>query len=296
MNAPPSQPGSPSHPPRWRPVDGGYDLWLLAESDVDEVVARLDAKSVLSASETERLHRLLRSDSRRRHLGARVLARWALGRYVADSPASVRFAVGQYGRPLLLNGGDLDFNLTHTDGLIACAVTSGAAIGVDVEVFPARPGATRLLSCVLTEHERSQLAGTDHVSIREALAEHWVLKEAYTKALGLGLHHPFDSFDIRNISTDPQIHDPSRAPHPLPDWSVHLLHLSREFVMGVARSERSGEGALPVRLFDAAATLAGVNAATTTLVSDAPIGSAVTGALSVRGQAEGRHHMCIEST
>lgn len=285
-----------SHHPQRRPVEDGYDLWLLAESDVDEVVDRLDATCAFSESEAERLHRLLRPESRRRHLGARVLARWALGRYIAVRPESVRFAVGRYGRPLLLDSGDLDFNLTHTDGLIACAVTSGAAIGVDVEVSPARPEATRLLSRVLTEHERSQLARTDHVGIREALAEHWVLKEAYTKALGLGLHHPFDSFDIRHISTNPQIHDPSRAPHPLSGWSLNLLHLGNEFVMGLARTGQPSDCALPVRLFDAAATLAGVNAATTTLMSDAPITVPVADALSVRGQAEGSHHKWLEGT
>ena len=38
-----------------------------------------------------------------------------------------RFSIGPRGFP------DLRFNLSHTDGLIACAVTIGREVGVDVE-------------------------------------------------------------------------------------------------------------------------------------------------------------------
>ncbi|MBB2893238.1 4'-phosphopantetheinyl transferase family protein [Flexivirga oryzae] len=279
---------------RIHPVPGGCDLWLLAESDVDEVAARLDASSALSPLETERLQRLLRPDSRRRHLGARVLARWAVGRYLGQRPRDVRFAVGEYGRPLLIDGGHLDFNLTHTDGLIACAVTTGATVGLDVETFPARAEAGRLITRVLTARELEHIECTNQRGVREALAEHWVLKEAYTKALGLGLHHAFDSFDIRDLKGRPRVHDPKTAAMPLPDWSLHLLHLGRAYVMGLARSDRRHGTVLPLRLFDAAGTLAGVETATAALVPRAVAGVAVA-RVSVSGQAVVSHLQTLEA-
>lgn len=274
---------------RMDPVPGGCDLWLLAESDVDEVAARLDVSSALSPMEAERLRRLLRPDSRRRHLGARVLARWALARYLGQRPRDVRFAAGEYGRPLLIDSSDLDFNLTHTDGLIACAVTAGATVGLDVETFPARAEAGRLIGRVLTAHERMNIASTDDRGIREALAEHWVLKEAYTKALGLGLHHAFDSFDIRDLKGRPTVHDPLTSAIPLPDWSLHLLHIDQAFVMGLARSGGRRSTALPLRFFDAARMLAEVEMATASLV---PTPSPAR--VSVSGQAVVRHLRTVE--
>ena len=60
-----------------------------------------------------------------------------LSRYAAVAPADWAFIANVHGRPELLDRPrgvpDLRFNLSHTEGLIACAVTIGREVGVDVE-------------------------------------------------------------------------------------------------------------------------------------------------------------------
>ncbi|WP_235950381.1 4'-phosphopantetheinyl transferase family protein [Phycicoccus flavus] len=239
----------------------GCDLWVLAEADVDRVAHRLGGLQALSPDERARLDRLVRPGSRRRHLGARVLARWAMSRYLGVPPAVVEFAQGRFGRPVLADPArGPDFNLTHTDGMIACAVTPRGRVGVDAETYPARPDSVRLVGKVLTERERALLLQAPPGARPGMLAEHWVLKEAYTKALGLGLHRPFDSFDIRDGGLGPALHDPHTDALPHRDWTLQLLRCGAGHVMALASAAGVPPGSM--RVLDAALVLADVDGAT----------------------------------
>ncbi len=74
---------------------------------------------------------------RRAFLLTRALVRTTLSRYAAVGPADWTFVANVHGRPEILDRPagvpDLRFNMSHTDGLIACAVTIGREVGVDVE-------------------------------------------------------------------------------------------------------------------------------------------------------------------
>lgn len=244
------------------------ELWLLAEDDVEQVCERLDAQRSFSTDELVRLTRLVRPASRRRHLGARIVARWALARHLGTTPADVTFVRDPSGRPALHpRHPPLDFNLTHTEGVIGCAVVPAGRVGLDAETYPARAEAARLVDVVLTRGERATVEAAPPDRQLHLLAEHWVLKEAYTKALGLGLRHPFDSFEIRDIGDAPTIHDPRGAVRPAPGLGLTVMHSRSGHVMAVATQPASGPAApraAPVRvhLVDAALTLTGWSGAT----------------------------------
>ena len=81
--------------------------------------------------------RLVFDRDRRAFLMTRALVRTTLSRYAPVAPADWRFITNAHGRPEILDRPagvpDLRFNISHTDGLIACAVTIGREVGVDVE-------------------------------------------------------------------------------------------------------------------------------------------------------------------
>src|SRR5574341_1177647 len=93
--------------------------------------------SLLTAEEISRADRFVRPDDRGRFLIARAMARTMLSQYVSIPPADWRFRFETYGKPevaeLPAGAPDLRFNLSHTEGLVACAVTIGREIGIDVE-------------------------------------------------------------------------------------------------------------------------------------------------------------------
>ncbi len=136
--------------------------------------------------------------NRLEYLVAHVLARRMLSQLGGLEPAEWRFEIGEKGRPEIAprHGSELRFNLSHTDGLVAVAVTRGADVGVDVECHT-RPGETvKLASRYFSEAECAGLFALPEAEQRGRFFDLWTLKESYIKARGLGLHLPLDQFAL----------------------------------------------------------------------------------------------------
>lgn len=235
---------------------GPATLHLLPETAVDAFAARVGGTGALSDAERTRWARLRGQGARRRYLGARLLVRHALS--AADGRPTDRwhFTTGPWGRPELPPPDDgLRFNVSHTEGLLACVVTRHGGCGVDVESVPARPDAVVHLPPHLAPAERAALAALDGEARAVRLAELWVLKEAYLKALGTGLTRPLASFTFRDgaptAPDDPtsptgpnRPDDPGGAPLTVDDprlpvaeaatWRLRLMRPGPRHVLGLA--------------------------------------------------------------
>ena len=92
------------------------------------------------------------------------------------------------GRPFLTDRSDVDFNVSHTDGMIVCAVETDATprVGVDMERVVGRTASemARIAKRWFTEAECARLR--DDPSERTFL-EIWTAKEAAAKWDGRGL-------------------------------------------------------------------------------------------------------------
>jgi len=151
----------------------------------------------LTADEHARMRRLVREGDRHTFAVTRALVRHTLSEYGATAPRDWRFETNAYGCPSVApaQAGDppLSFNLSHTDGLVALAVTRGHAVGIDVE------RADRVVREQVAERffAPSEVADLHALPVDEqprAFFEYWTLKEAYIKARGLGLAIPLADF------------------------------------------------------------------------------------------------------
>jgi 4'-phosphopantetheinyl transferase len=90
--------------------------------------------------------------------------------------------------------GGVDFNVAHCEGDAVIAVTRGAAVGVDIELRRPLAGVESLASLVFSDAERRELElASDPVS---AFLNGWTRKEAYVKALGLGVTAPLTDITV----------------------------------------------------------------------------------------------------
>lgn len=151
----------------------------------------------LDAGEQARAARFHFAADRDAYVAAHALTRGMLSRHLPRPASGWRFAANAYGRPEIVRApGDppLRFNLSHSRGLVAVAVTQALDVGIDVEaVDPAR------LSLDLAEQtfapaEVAYVRSLPLAARTEALFALWTLKEAYIKAVGRGLSLPLDSF------------------------------------------------------------------------------------------------------
>ncbi|PSR19678.1 4-phosphopantetheinyl transferase [filamentous cyanobacterium CCP3] len=134
---------------------------------------------------------------RHEYLVAHALLRNCLSRYGDRQPWAWRFSINAYGRPEIQveeGAPPLRFNLAHTEGLVACAVTRSADIGVDVERTTRKGDLVAIAASSLTSHELAVLDRLKGQAWRDRFFDLWTLKEAYVKARGLGLSLPLKQF------------------------------------------------------------------------------------------------------
>lgn len=171
-----------------------FDIWLVwADAAREpELVARY--RALLSDEERARAGRFHFDRDRHLYTVAHALVRTRLSHYEPDvAPTAWRFEVNRYGRPEVTRG-DLRFNLSHTRGLVACAVTRGREIGVDVENVGRVGQTVAIADRLFAEHEVRALRALPEAEQRERFFTYWTLKESYIKARGMGLSLPLAHF------------------------------------------------------------------------------------------------------
>lgn len=172
------------------------DVFTVVTDDVtDDVIARLAAR--LTPDEEARRQRLVRDVDRRTFVIARGLMQRTLSAYGPTPPGDWRFETNDYGCPFVVapQAGTprLMFNLSHTTGLVALAVTRGHEVGVDVEKVD-RVVREDIAGRHFAPDELRDLQALPAAAQPRAFFEYWTLKEAYIKARGMGLAIPLGDF------------------------------------------------------------------------------------------------------
>ncbi len=148
------------------------------------------AASVLSADELAQYRRFHFARDARDYAAAHALLRTSLSRHAADrTPADWRFEKTPAGKPLFAGTGNpsLSFSLSHTHGMVACAVTPLAAVGVDVECADRDVDTADIAARFFAPSEAAQLRQLEPQARRDRFFDFWTLKEALVKALGAGM-------------------------------------------------------------------------------------------------------------
>jgi 4'-phosphopantetheinyl transferase len=165
---------------------GALHVWLARPDDILRDPA---ASAVLAADELRAFALYRFEQDRASATAARVLLRQTLSRYVAIAPDAWCFTTATSGRLVCtLDVGAPAFSVSHTRGLVACAVAAVAEIGIDVEQSCALDYG--LIDRCLAPRERAALLALPPEHRTERWLTLWTLKEAYAKATGEGLIRP----------------------------------------------------------------------------------------------------------
>jgi phosphopantetheinyl transferase len=174
-------------------------------------------------------------ETRRRsaHAPPRLLARRFLGRVLAwrlgVSPGELAISTTDCGRPILCGEGASgpSFNMTHTDAVVAVAVSSSGQVGLDAEIRHRVPRANSLARRVLASDERAQFSAWPDRRRDESFAACWVRKEAVAKALGYGLTLDFASFSVTLPPSPPRVLAAPQGTE-VRQWQMHELVIKED--------------------------------------------------------------------
>jgi phosphopantetheinyl transferase len=154
-------------------------LWLL---DLDEPRAASD-HPLLTSDEQERVGRLKDPTVRRRISRRFVLTRQILANMMGAPQEGIKFVPGICGKPRAVapsSGlGEANFNLSHSENILAVAAGFDVEVGVDVEVIERQTGA-------------------------DTFYQKWTRQEAIAKLVGVGLASDNLQFPNRPSSVSSQ--------------------------------------------------------------------------------------------
>lgn len=144
--------------------------------------------SVLSRDERQRANRFRYANLRKNFSRMRIALRLILGGYVDASPDRIRFSYTKWGKPEIAGSG-VFFSVSHSGniGLVAVAL---CPVGVDIELITdSKPEEAGIVAIVCHETERAELNIVSVVERGRLFYQLWTRKEAYCKAIGVGLQY-----------------------------------------------------------------------------------------------------------
>jgi 4'-phosphopantetheinyl transferase len=177
-------------------------LWTAWLDDLYEGPAGLDH---LDDEERLRASRFRFEIDRRRFIARRAFRRQVLATHLSVPEVAVRFRTGRWGRPEVHSRHGVTFSASHADGLAIVVIATAGTVGVDIERLRPIPGVLDLAAGVLSRREAKHIRTAAAGGPAQAFLRVWTRKEAYAKALGLGLALPFDGFDAHADPADSSI-------------------------------------------------------------------------------------------
>lgn len=180
-------------------------LWFIKPQDFlgsDELLSRYS--SLLSPEETIKQQRYKFENDRHDALITRAFIRDLLSYYAEVLPQNLEFERNEKGKPELVNFPiPLRFNLSHTKGLIVCAVTLTDDIGCDTENMSRNNNVLAIANRYFSKTETTELFSLAEEKQQDRFFDYWTLKESYIKAWGLGLAIPLADFSFHLHDSPP---------------------------------------------------------------------------------------------
>jgi 4'-phosphopantetheinyl transferase len=190
--------------------DDEIHVWVVDIRATESQCAAL--RRWLDVRENERASHIPNLQTRRSFLVAHGVLRCLVARYVACEPGTIELATDAQGKPRLVFPVGMQFNMSHSAEWAAFAFSSNCTVGVDLEKVRALPGLPDIICRVLCAEEAEELMLLPDCDRARGFFCCWTRKEAYSKAMGMGLLTGFDNFCV---AADP-------------DQPARMIHIGRD--------------------------------------------------------------------
>ncbi len=172
-------------------IENRIDVWDICLPDHAGEQAAF--RELLTPEERDRAARFFRPADADGFVLARGLLRRILGEYLDRPPAEIRFARNGNGKPFIENH-PLEFNLSHSRERTLIAVTSGRQVGIDIEFRRKDLSMEAIAARWFAPEERAFFQSLQNPC--DGFFDIWAKKEAYVKALGIGIYKNLNTFAV----------------------------------------------------------------------------------------------------
>lgn len=243
------------HHPSQPPALARDAIHVWRASVPDEAYADQRLRWALGDDERTRAEHFRFSRDRDRFVFRRAMMKLVLAQYLGVDVLELRFDRGRCGKPTLappFDRADLQFNLSHSNGMVLLAIARNREVGVDVECIRPDVEIEQIARLVFSDREASALTAL-HASDRPgAFFACWTRKEAFAKATGQGLSRALDDFEVSLAPGEAAAlvstrDDPTEAAR----WMLEDLHPESGYCAALAAAGRDWR----IECWDACETL-----------------------------------------
>ena len=148
--------------------------------------------AALTPAEAARARRFRFDIHRRRWLFGRLTLKQLLARYLACPMQALTLGFGEIGKPHVAQPAEpgIRFNYTDSNGHLLYVFSADTEVGVDLEFLPRKTDYEKLAPRKLTPPEMDALWQLPESERELGFLAAWTRKEAYGKALGVGIRYP----------------------------------------------------------------------------------------------------------
>ncbi|MDF1654919.1 MAG: 4'-phosphopantetheinyl transferase superfamily protein [Coxiellaceae bacterium] len=215
------------------------DSCHILVADLNQLEDRLPQYlNTLSTAEMGRADRFVNQQLRDSFALAHGWLREQLAGYLHVTPAELQFDSNQYGKPFLVSG-ELQFNLSHSKQRVALAITKSSDVGIDIQHHDTKVELAAIAKRFFATEEAAWFERAPDNEKLSVFYKIWSLKEAYMKAVGMGMSLPLSSFAFgENAAGDVElVREPKEA---LPvAWRISCFDTIADYAMAVVHSTES---------------------------------------------------------
>ena len=193
--------------PPIEPAPGQLSVWRATlnanQRDLDRYLLWL------STAEKRRAERLINPVHQNRYIVAKAMLRHLLGHYRNIAPGEVHYRTGPKGKPYLRESPAmpiLSFNATDCEQLMLIAIAGNNELGIDLEKLDRQGRFDQIVARRFAVPEHASLLSGDVHTRRHNFLCCWTRKEAYGKAIGLGIHYPLNEINLCEAINKNEMH------------------------------------------------------------------------------------------
>jgi len=170
------------------------NVYLLCLDDISlDFSEDEDLLLEIPSENIEKIKRLFFREDRNRSLLALLLCKMYISKLFGIEKRNIFFKTDIYNKPYLDSFDDIHFNISHSDCLVAVAI-SNSPVGIDVEKI--RKMDINQLKSAFSCNEQAVLHNLPPNKQRHELFKIWTMKESIAKYIGKGMHIPFNQISL----------------------------------------------------------------------------------------------------
>ena len=183
----------------WQPFSTQDDVAVMHADLARDAANEQHAWAWLDASERHRAGRFRHDGARRRYVLCRGALRSLLCNALSCRNRQLALCAAEHGKPFATVDGKraaIGFNVSHSGSHGLIALAPEGQVGIDVEERVPRRNLGLLAEAVLGPNEQAEVMAASGAEQLHLFLDLWTMKEALTKAHGMGLSMDASAFEI----------------------------------------------------------------------------------------------------